>query len=105
MARTPFARARALLCRVQRGSSSSGTTAIDFAHGEKIVGLCTIDGLIQSFCQTVSHVLDRNMRLIDKLNDIVALLALVSCHCSQSFHSIMNVGPVWTGHDAKFHTM
>lgn len=55
-----------------------------FAHGQKIVGLNYIDGLVQLPGQVVIYALGRDMRLICKFDNIVVMSTLILGQFSQS---------------------
>lgn len=53
------------------------TTAVAIAHGEKILGVRAVNGLVQTSRMVVSHALGRDMRLVYKFNCNVVISALV----------------------------
>lgn len=55
-------------CRVQCQSPSFETIAVAFAHGEEIVGLNSVDELVQLSRQVVSHAFGCNMLPVYKFN-------------------------------------
>lgn len=65
------------LCSVLHQSFGLASTAVAATQSEKSVGLSFVDGLVQSSIKMVSYAVGRDMLLVYKLNDNVAISAFV----------------------------